>query len=191
MAIILGSIVLNRELKGPEGGIYIKKIILLIIGLIIVGGLWGYYSRIVTESEQDSNLSIYVNDEYGISLSYNKDWERNDQYDNRYEGKDGFFQFTAFNGQSMDIDEVANHEATHKLEPYGSNPQISELIIQDQEARLIMPSKDQAKEMNNQVEVIIKYPKEVTISGEIYYYFILWTGKEHIQEIVKTIEFIS
>lgn len=139
---------------------------------------------------QNNKLSKYINKEYQITLDYDKDWTQNTGYSNKFEGKNGFFQINAFNGQDWSIDEVAKHNASHKLLPYGSNPQISKLMIQGHEARLIIPSEDQAKEMNNQAEIIIKYPKEVEINGDRYYYFILYADKNHIQTIAKTLRFL-
>ena len=138
---------------------------------------------------QGCNLATYVNREYHIYLKYCSDWKQNYNYSDRFEGKDGFFQINALDSQGRDIDAVAKQEASHELEPYGSNPQIFNLIIQGQEARLIIPSSDQIEEMNHQAEVIVRYPTPIEIDGGRYNYFLLYADKEHIQDIAKTIRF--
>jgi hypothetical protein len=169
----------------------VKKIIILTIAFILSMSFFGCSATTVTNLQSHSNISIYKSKEYNISLSYNKDWKQNEEYMNRFEGQDGFFQISAFNGELWEIDEVANHIAAHKLKPYGSNPQISQLSIHGQEARLIMPSGDQPEGFAKQAELIIKYPKSVRIDGNSYSYFILYADKNNIEKIASTIKFIS
>ncbi len=132
----------------------------------------------------------YNNKDYHISLEYPSDWEAVHGYSERYGGNDAFFQIDAINGKSLSIDKVTELDAFHKLKPYGSNPQIKELKVQGQVARLITPSSDQPKEMQNQAGLIIKYPKPIKIGNGTYYYFILWADKAHIEQISQTINFV-
>ncbi|MDD7795877.1 peptidase M56 [Clostridium sp. 'White wine YQ'] len=137
------------------------------------------------------NTKYYESKKFNISLRYNKDWSKSAGYSDKFEGKDGFFQISASTGKDLSIDEVAKNEATHILEPFGSNPKIIKITIDGEEARLIMPSSDQSKDFSNQAELIVKYPKAITIDNEAYYYFILWADKNHIESISKTLKFIS
>ncbi|RCX16613.1 hypothetical protein DFR58_110110 [Anaerobacterium chartisolvens] len=142
--------------------------------------------------EDEANLTeskTYSNTDYHVSLKYPSDWELNPKYTVRYEDKDGFFQISAINGEGLSIDKVTELDTLHKLQPYGSNPQIKELTIQGQEARLILPSTDQPKEMQNQAGLIVKYPTAVKIDNTTYFYFVLWADKAHIEQISKTISF--
>jgi hypothetical protein len=141
--------------------------------------------------KSQGNTKSYVSKVYKVSLNYNKNWKRNTQYDIRFEGISGFFQFNAISGDGLNIDKVANNEANHKLKPYGSSPSISKMTIQGQEARLIMPSEDQPKEYKQQAELIVKYPNAVTINGNSYAYFVLSADKSDIVEIAKSLKFLQ
>lgn len=138
-----------------------------------------------------NDYCTYENSRYRITLRYEKEWKQNSDYINRFDGEDGFFQITAFDGDGWTIDEVTKHEDNHKLIPYGKNPVISKLSIHGLDTRLIMPSKDQVKEMNKQAEIIVKYPNAIEIDGFAYYFLILYADKEHILQIAKSIEYIS
>lgn len=133
----------------------------------------------------------YTNEEYQVSLKYPADWKPNPKYYDRYEGEEGFFQISAVSGEGLPIDKVTEFDAYHKLKPYGSNPQIEELKIQGQEARLILPSSDQPEEMANHAGLIIKYPTPVKIKCSTYNYFILSAHKDYIISIAKTLKFIT
>jgi len=89
------------------------------------------------------------------------------------------------------LTKVCKNEAHHKLKPYGSEPKIEKLKIDNQDACLIIPSADQVKAMKNQSALIVHYPQPIQISGETYNYFILWADKNHINEIAKTLKFIK
>jgi len=137
-----------------------------------------------------SESAAYISEDYKISFKYPSSWKLNPNYIERYEGKDGFFQVGAINGENMSIDEVAKNDAFHKLNPYGSDPKIINRTIDGQEARLILPSADQPEEMKNQAGLIIKYPKAIKIDGSQYRYFILWADKTHIDQISNTLTFL-
>jgi len=124
-------------------------------------------------------------------LRYQSYWKLNPNFTERYEGKDGFFQVSAINGENMSTDEVAKNEVFHKLNPYGSNPKIINRIIDGQEARLILPSADQAEEMQNQAGLIVEYPEAVKIGDSVYYYFVLWADEAHIEQIGNTMTFLN
>lgn len=168
-----------------------KKITLLFSMFIIMTCFLGFKIIASSNLQRQQNTKLYENKTYNVLLQYNKDWKLNTNYTERYEGKNGFFQISALTGENKKIDEVVNSEINHILKPYGSNPRITKEIIKGQEARLIMPSNDQNKEFKNQAELIVKYPKPIKINNETYYYFILWADKNNIQEISKTIKFLS
>lgn len=162
----------------------IRKKIISISSILIILILFSGF-----QCQQNKNL--YTNKTYHISLKYNKAWKSNPKYFEKYEGKDGFFQISASTGENLTIDEVAQSEVTNVLKPYGSNPKITKLNIQGQNARLIKPSKDQSQLFNNQAELIVKYPKKIKVGEDFYTYFILWADKYHIEDISKTLKFIN
>lgn len=168
-----------------------KKLLILASSFLVIVIISLLTTKLIMVSKQNQDKKQYVNYEYGISLQYDSTWERDDRYMDRFGGENGFFQINAFDGEAMDIDQVANHQVSHQLVPYGSNPTITALNIDGQEARLIIPSEDQEKEFDNQAELIVTYPKPKKIRSEEYYYFILYADKYNIENIAKTIEFIK
>jgi TolB protein len=172
-----------RTLKGKRWWLWILGIV--VIALVSTG---------IGMLVKSTGLSTYTSKEYRISLEYPSDWVVNSDYDEKYQGKDGFFQLSAISGEGLSIDDIAKRDAAHQRKPYGSNPQIIALKLQGQkekaaEARLIIPSADQEEEWNHQAAMIMKYPEAVKIGDSLYNYFILWADKEHVEEMGQTVLF--
>ena len=149
-------------------------------------------SAVISTPDSGDNLpgwKVYQNKEYHVSFKYPASWTPMAGYLNRLGGNDGWLQIDAAEGTSMD--DVTQRDAYHKHMPYGSNPEIKAVEIQGQEARLILPSSDQAKEMLNQAGLIVKYPKAVQINKVTYDYFVLWADKACIERISQTVLFIG
>jgi hypothetical protein len=125
---------------------------------------------------------------FGISLRHPAGWLPLAGYERRYAGPDGFFQLSAMSGAGWTLDEVADNEAHHKLQPYGSKPRIEPLLVQGREARLVLPSADQPKEMAGQAGLIVDLPGPIQIAGETYRFLILWADVEHIRDMATTLE---
>lgn len=141
-------------------------------------------------------MTRYDNFTFMVTFECSDNWEAVDDYlvdgkPTRFEGKSGFLQIAAVNGLDISIDEVASDEVKHKLNPYGSNPEIEKTNINNREAVFIFPSSDQPEEMNNQACLIIKYHQRVVINNEEYNYFILWADKKHIKDIANSLYFIA
>ena len=158
---------------------------------VIVVAVIAVCAATIAFAANPSKSAAYISEVYKISLRYPSYWNLNPNYIERYEGKDGFFQVGAIDGEDMAIDEVAKNDAFHKLNPYGSDPKIINRIIDGQEARLILPSADQAEEMQNQAGLIVKYPEAVKIGDSAYHYFILWADESHIEQIGNTLTFLK
>ncbi|WP_269050279.1 LysM peptidoglycan-binding domain-containing protein [Sporosarcina sp. G11-34] len=122
-----------------------------------------------------------------VNFQYPADWKK--VTDEKYEGSDGFFRVSALLG-SDNIEEVCHAEAFQKSMPYGSQPQVIKNSTLYEQSCTILPSSDQATEMNNQAAYIVKYPSPIIIEGINYNYFILWADKNHIEEISSTIMFL-
>jgi hypothetical protein len=208
-------------IQGPEGEpstpYGVKKtnwkyiLIVLILAAIVGGGILGYLRYFKREivsisqfpeikkpekpkiEEETTNWSTYSNSVYNVELKYPNNWQLKEEvaYAHKYEGSDGFFQISAVSGTGLTIDEVCGNETHHKLEPYGSQPKIEKLRIQNKEACLILPSDDQPEVMKNQAALIVQYPQPIQVSGGSYNYFILWADRNHINEIAKTFKFIE
>lgn len=128
----------------------------------------------------------FTNQLYHVSFQYPANWQQ--VSDLRYEGKDGFFQIAAISGTN--IEDICQGEAFHQLRPYGSNPQIFRVTIQNQGACLIFPSQDQPTEMNQQAAIIVEYPTPIEIEGTYYNYLIIWANRQQINNIAFTLRFI-
>ena len=108
-------------------------------------------------------LSTHSAPVFGIAVQLPPDWLPQEGYDQRYAGTDGFFQLSAISGEGLTIDEAAENEAQHALQPYGSAPTIESLQVQGQDARLILPSADQPAQMEGQAGLVIKALQPVEI----------------------------
>lgn len=143
---------------------------------------------------QESDGSYeYIDHKTKVSLQYPSDWSPDTSYlpSIRYAGKNGFFQMDAGGTGSISIDEFASLNAYHKLNPYGTKPEILDVDIDNQDARLIKPSDDQPEEMKNQTCLIVKYPKPIKIDDTTYNFFILYADSKNIEAISETIHFIK
>jgi hypothetical protein len=131
--------------------------------------------------------TTYSDATLGVTLRYPADWQPVPGYDRKHAGLGGFFQLSAISGAGATIDQVAEDDAYHKLQPYGSEPTIEPLRLQAREARLILPSADQPPAMKGQAGLIVHLPQPIEMSGHKYDYLILWSDEEHIREIAQTI----
>jgi TolB protein len=105
----------------------------------------------------------------------------------KYAGHDGFFRIDAMDGES--IDSVAAAEAYHVLRPYGSWPTIEVLLVQGQDARLILPSADQPAGMDDQAALIARTPRPIQPGSEPCRYLVLYADTGHIRAIGETLRF--
>ncbi|TDA70324.1 MAG: hypothetical protein D9V47_01950 [Clostridia bacterium] len=152
--------------------------------------LRGAPARTVSRAEDGAGAwQTYTNDAYHITLQYPATWQKDPRYDERYGGSDGFFAIGAVSGEGRTIDEVAEIEAYHKLQPYGSNPQITKVRVSGREGRLIWPAADQPPEMENQAAVIVKSPAPIQVGGVTYHYVLLWADQQHIEDIARSLRF--
>lgn len=129
---------------------------------------------------------IFSSSLYKVRYQYPSHWQRVN--DERYEGRDGFFQIAAI-ASDQSIEDVCQNEAFHQLNPYGTKPRIQHTNIQNQPACFIYPSEDQPVEMRNQAAIIVRYPTPVVIEGTQYNYFILWADQNHIIEMSTSLSF--
>lgn len=164
-----------------------KFIVLFLITFCFCAVLTGSYTYF-TKAEE---MKFFKSDIYKISLKYESTWVKNYNYKERYEGPNGFFQVVASTGINMTVDDIARIDAEHVAKPYGSNPRISKITIDNVEGRLIEPSSDQFSEYQNTAEVVFKSPKSIIINGEVYDYIIIYADKYHINDIAKSVKFIE
>jgi dienelactone hydrolase len=148
-------------------------------------------ARTTPTATYSSTAQIYRDSVLGVHLQYPLGWEAQPGYDLKYAGPDGFFQLSAIDGAGWTLDEVAQNEAHHKMQPYGSDPTIERLEVDGLEACLILPSADQPEAMNGQAGLIVDLPWQIEISGEKYNYLVLWADQQHIRDIAKTLQLMK
>ena len=124
---------------------------------------------------------------YKISFKYPSEWEK--VQDDYYEGPNGYFLISAINSPQP-LDELYKEEAYHNLIPYGGNPDVTKLNFHNQDAYLIMPSKEQMRDMDNQAALIAKYPKPIKIRDTEYNYVVIWAEKSYIHIIASSLKFL-
>jgi hypothetical protein len=144
----------------------------------------------VVWSASTSGWRTYSNRTLNVEIKYPPDWHRIAGFSYRYGGKDGFFQLNAAQGEALKVDQAAKNEANQRQRPYGSNPTITSLKVAGQEARLIMPSADQPKDLNMRAAVVVRMPEPCCIGSQRYTFLVLWADKEHIRTIADTLKFL-
>jgi TolB protein len=130
---------------------------------------------------------------FGITLERPPQWEADPAYSDleggatRFAGITGFVQVGAMSSGSLD--EAVEAEAGHHLQPYGAQPIIETMEVDDQPARLIMPSDDQSADPFRRAAVIARYPQPIELSGQAYEFLILWADPEHVRAIAHSVRF--
>lgn len=132
--------------------------------------------------------AMYVSQIYNVGFMYPGSWRRIE--DTKYEGAEGFMHISAISSDKP-IDKVCKKEVSDNSSLYGTNPEISNLKVQEQESCLIMPSEDRTPEKKGHSVLIVKYPKPIEISGQTHNYFILRADKAHIKRIADTLRFLT
>jgi len=130
----------------------------------------------------------YTDKTYQVTLRYPRGWKENPHYGStRFEGQSGFFMLLASEGDSPE--QVCRGAAEHKLQPYGSRPEVRPMKVQGQRACMVWPSNDQGAPWDAQI--VVEYPKPMKIDGDSYGFLVLDADKDHILQIVRTLKFIS
>lgn len=164
-------------------------ILLLFTGVIL-------YARHINLTRQEEAarapvVARYSNLAYGVNLRYPPEWRpaSGGPFD-RYEGVGGFFGISAGGAGDITLDGMVVAEITNPSRPYGKEPYVQSLTIDNQSARLIMPSLDQAPTMNGQAVLIVEYPQPMTIGFETYKFLVFFADRANIQDIASSITFI-
>jgi len=142
-------------------------------------------------------LSEYKNPAFHVSILYPKTWQADLRYskiggvDGRYYGIDGFFSINSIGGTvGESAMTVAKNMAFNKrATTFGTSPLVSSIIVDGQEAALILPSSDQSKALENEAAIVVKYPKAFTYQKLTYRFLIIYADKNHIEKFIENIEF--
>ena len=132
----------------------------------------------------------YNNSTYGVTFSYPSNWKPTKGYEERFSGADGFFQIMGLSSPPPStIQNVCNNELNHRLNPYGTRPQVQRLQIQGRPACLILPSSDQDRTLERMATLIVRYPTPIRLNGADYNHLMLSADKEHIRQIANKLKF--
>lgn len=139
------------------------------------------------EQPAPPTTGYYRNASYGVAFAYPAGWQQFQGEVTHYEGPDGFFVIDA--AGNAGLDQFVQNEISHPLLPYGSNPQVENLLVANQEARLILPATNQPGGMRNQAALVVVYPQPQTIGGYPYTLFVLYASEPYIRSLAETLTF--
>jgi hypothetical protein len=138
--------------------------------------------------------TTHLNPYLKVRLDYPAHWQFVPGYGTaesgeKFAGEDGFFILGAMGSPGDAIDDVALGEARHHLQPYGSQATVEALVVDGQEARLILPSADQPAGMDRQALLLVRYPQPVNIMGAPVQFLALYADQDHIRALAQTARF--
>ncbi len=106
----------------------------------------------------------------------------------------GFFQVSAAGAPLLNLDEVTQTSAGHKLRPFGATPQIVALTVDGRDARLILPD-EAAPPPEPLAELIVPYSSPIVLASpppgeppDSYNYLVLYVHKDFIRTIAGTVK---
>jgi len=154
-------------------------------------------TKTITPSAEPTQLqwTNMLGPSIGVSVYYPEDWsiirgsKQSDSDSYRLSGESGFIQLRSMDADS--IEEAVDILLNNEIQIFGSQPVIEVLQIQGQDARLIVPSTDQAFGREGETAMIIRFPKPVYVCNPYCRYLVLWSDVDHIREIAKTIRFVG
>jgi TolB protein len=166
------------------------------LAVVVIIGIYFFVNRIqVAQKPTDGPVeswSSYASPRFRVKLSYPSHWASVNAVDtDRYDGYNGFFIVSALGGGYANVDQALLKVVGSQLRPYGTAPTIEHLTVAGQDARLVLPSADQASELNHQAAFIVAYPRPIRYGTEFYLYAVLWADADHIRTIVSTFSFIT
>jgi hypothetical protein len=152
-------------------------------------------------------LRSYLNPAFKIELRYPDEWVPDSRsfYDACDDGiaeeyrdprgrEYGFFQVSAAGAPLLNLDEVTQTSAGHKLRPYGATPQIVALTVDGRDARLILPD-EAAPPPEPIAELIVPYSSPIVLRSpppgepaDSYNYLVLNAHKDFIRTIAGTVK---
>jgi hypothetical protein len=105
-----------------------------------VDGEWKIADITCSVSKSSPGWVTYTSPTFGVILQYPADWQPVRGYEERYRRPDGFFQVGAIGGREQTSDQVCDSEAHHKVQTYGTQPEVEITQIQGQNACWILSS---------------------------------------------------
>ncbi len=156
------------------------------------------------KNQEIESFKKYTNSKLGIEFNYpqsfNPNLENNEfigdqpsrfvSDENNGAFKSEIFLNLAETAEDNSIDQITESSAYHKLKPFGENPVIEKLQIQDQEIRVIKSTEGQNKER----EIIIELKKTVQLNNYYWKFLVIHlTGPlsdKTLEIILSSLKFI-
>lgn len=143
-----------------------------------------------TRGDEEAAYKDFTSPLYNITFKYPAHWNKNPYYEERYDGPDGFFEVAELESFGRPIDEVVKREIDIPIRPYGTSPNVKVIELDGEPARVIIPSSDQKPVFDREIAILVKNKKPVIENSGVYDYTVIWTDKNHVQEIVDTFKFL-
>jgi len=140
-----------------------------------------------------NNLKTYRNEYYNVELTYSatKDYPRSHDEPDGY--PNGFFNISAEGSFNVGIDDYVKPDDYTIRKYFGSNPVITSLTVDGQEARMVNLSTPPDNSKDDTAWIIIKYPKPIpsTNKEESWHFLAIYTTRLFANDIVPTIKFLN
>jgi hypothetical protein len=135
-----------------------------------------------------SDWEEYTDNELHVAFRHPKDWKPSPHYSDRtyFGGPNGEVQLDASEGDSPEP--ICRGAASHKLQPFGSHPQIEPIKVAGHKGCIVWGSDDQGAPYY--AELVVPFPHPVEIKGHHYSLLTLYADKKHILDIIKTLKFL-
>jgi len=157
-----------------------KAMAVVLMALSVLSGCGG-------RETGDQDRAWYENYEFRVGLQFPADWEPAEGYENRYEGPGGYVQLAGIGGSGLQLAQVTREQTTHRLNPYGSEPEIFAPENSALPALLILPSEDQDPRHQGLAALVVRLPEPVRTSGGEYSFLIVWADRGHIRQLAGTL----
>jgi hypothetical protein len=158
---------------------------------------------VLSYNEQSRAPLVYANIDFKITLRYHQGWKPDItkgafhgnylSFGDKATTSESFFAIDAIgaSGTIPTIEEAVKKITGSAGKPYGTSPTVHVAKISGQDARYIFPSADQPDLHKNEAALVVKYPKPTQIANGIYYYFMLYGDKDHLEEIGNSLQFLA
>lgn len=172
-----------------------KRLIIALIVVAAIGLALFFYFNFF--SSGNWGRSEYSHPAFGASFKYPEYWAVDPQggafqeVPLRFVGGDGYFGVDALAASStITFDDLLNQIVVQNPKtPYGTRPIIKSTVIDGFEARVVLPSSDQPKEANSEALFVARYPEERKIGDSSYRFFILYSHKNFLEDMLRTLHF--
>ncbi|MHC1748642.1 MAG: hypothetical protein AB9856_09710 [Cellulosilyticaceae bacterium] len=139
------------------------------------------------ENRLEPLYKTYQSDVYKIKFKYPIAWQKNNNYVERYEDSNGFFEIFDLKPPLGSIDQVVYQEIAKMNNGYSKHCEIKKTTIGGQPTRIIIPF---INGKNDTYTIISEYSEPIKIGNEYYQYIELHVTPEHLNCLIDNFEFL-